>query len=233
MYRNIIAEMVRNGMTRAFVAKKLKISVATLRKKIAGESDFKNSEVEILLSLFGNNATFEYLFEVKPAWKRSWKSLFRLTEHQWRKKKRKFALRNSLYFCTSGNIVKQYDGKKERLNKVDKKTKQLLQITKNAYSQALEVLGFVKQKEQMSDQKLNTELERRIRQIREVNSQKIIMNVYVPQIIKETLEKDNYLISQAQALPIVVAKFNQELQAGRIDSLFNFVVPEDESVKGE
>ena len=116
---------------------------------------------------------------------------------------------------------------------MNKKTKQLLQITKNAYSQALEVLGFVKQKEQMSDQKLNTELERRIRQIREVNSQKIIMNVYIPQIIKETLEKDNYLISQAQALPIAVAKFNQELQAGRIDSLFNFVVPEDESVKGE
>lgn len=116
---------------------------------------------------------------------------------------------------------------------MNKETKQLLQITKNAYSQALEVLGFVKQKEQMSDQKLNTELERRIRQIREVNSQKIIMNVYVPQIIKETLEKDNYLISQAQALPIAVAKFNQELQAGRIDSLFNFVVPEDESVKGE
>ena len=50
---------------------------------------------------------------------------------------------------------------------MNKKTKQLLQITKNAYSQALEVLGFVKQKEQMSDQKLNTELERRIRQIRE------------------------------------------------------------------
>lgn len=116
---------------------------------------------------------------------------------------------------------------------MNKKTKQLLQIAKNAHSQALEVLGFAEQKEQTDDQKLNTELERRIRQIREVNSQKIIMNLYVPQIIKETLEKDNYLISQAQALPIAVARFNQELQAGRIDSLFNFVVPADESVKGE
>lgn len=67
MYRNIVAEMARNGMTRAFVAKKLKISVATLRKKIAGKNDFKNSEIEILLSLFGNNVSFEYLFEVKPA----------------------------------------------------------------------------------------------------------------------------------------------------------------------
>lgn len=114
-----------------------------------------------------------------------------------------------------------------------KKTQQLLQIAKNAYSQALEVLGFAEQEEQTDDQKLNAELERRIRQIREVNSQKIIMNLYVPQIIKDTLEKENYLISPAQALPIAVAKFNQELQAGRIDSLFNFVIPADESIKGE
>lgn len=104
---------------------------------------------------------------------------------------------------------------------------------KNAYSQALEFLGFAEQKEQTNDQKLNAELERRIRQIREVNSQKIIMNLYVPQIIKDTLEKENYLISPAQALPIAVAKFNQELQAGRIDSLFNFVATADETIKGE
>ena len=34
MYRNIIAEMARNGLTRAMTAKKLHMSVATLRKKI-------------------------------------------------------------------------------------------------------------------------------------------------------------------------------------------------------
>lgn len=67
MYRNIVAEMARNGYTRALVAKKLKLSVATFRKKIAGKSDFKNSEIEKLLSLFGNNVSFEYLFEVYPA----------------------------------------------------------------------------------------------------------------------------------------------------------------------
>lgn len=50
---------------------------------------------------------------------------------------------------------------------------------------------------------------------------------------KQLLQITKNAYSQAQALPIAVAKFNQELQAGRIDSLFNFVVPEDESVKGE
>lgn len=62
MYRNIIAEMARNEYTRAFVAKKLKMSVATLRKKIAGKSDWKSREIENLLSLFGNKVSFEYLF---------------------------------------------------------------------------------------------------------------------------------------------------------------------------
>lgn len=67
MYWNIIAEMARNNMTREDLAKKMGISIATLRKKIKGKSDFKNSEIEILLSVFGNGVTFEYLFEVKPA----------------------------------------------------------------------------------------------------------------------------------------------------------------------
>ncbi len=62
MYRNIIAEMARNGLTRAVTAKKLHMSVATLRKKFAGKSDWKSKEIEILLSLFGNKVSFEYLF---------------------------------------------------------------------------------------------------------------------------------------------------------------------------
>ena len=56
MYWNIIAEMARNNMTREDLAKKMGISIATLRKKIKGKSDFKNSEIEILLSVFGKES---------------------------------------------------------------------------------------------------------------------------------------------------------------------------------
>ena len=64
MYMNILAEMTRNGLTREEVAKKLNLSLPSFRKKISGEIDFKLSEIKILISLFGNNVSFEYLFEV-------------------------------------------------------------------------------------------------------------------------------------------------------------------------
>lgn len=115
---------------------------------------------------------------------------------------------------------------------MNKKTQQLLQIAKNAYKQALDVVGLMKSFNHNEDHILNIKLQRRIRQIREVNSQKIIMNTFVPEIIKNTLEEENYLISPVQALPYAVAKFNEELQAGRIDSLYRFVTPEDQSFIG-
>ena len=61
MYRNIIAEMARVGMTREEVANKLNLSLPALRKRISGDMDFKLSEIKILISLFGN-VSFEYLF---------------------------------------------------------------------------------------------------------------------------------------------------------------------------
>lgn len=61
MYMNILAEMARKSLTRKEVAKQLNLSEASFRKKIQGENEFKMSEVEILLSLFGD-VTFEYLF---------------------------------------------------------------------------------------------------------------------------------------------------------------------------
>ncbi len=64
MYMNILAEMTRNGLTREDVAKKLNLSLPSFRKKISGEIDFKLSEIKTLISLFGNNVSFEYLFEV-------------------------------------------------------------------------------------------------------------------------------------------------------------------------
>lgn len=62
MYMNILAEMTRNGMTREDVAKKLNLSLPSFRKKLAGKIDFKLTEIKILISLFGNNVSFEYLF---------------------------------------------------------------------------------------------------------------------------------------------------------------------------
>lgn len=69
---------------------------------------------------------------------------------------------------------------------------------------------------------IQAELKNKIRSIREINSQKIIMNQLVPAIIKETLDKDNYLISPEQALPYAVNRFNELYNSGKIDSLYNY-----------
>lgn len=63
MYRNILAEMARCAYTRADLAKNLNMSIATLRKKIKGETPFKMEEISKLLSIFGRSVTFEYLFK--------------------------------------------------------------------------------------------------------------------------------------------------------------------------
>ncbi len=63
MYQNILAEMARNNMTREEVANKLNLSVPALRRKLIGKVDFKISEIKKLLSLFGKELTFEYLFQ--------------------------------------------------------------------------------------------------------------------------------------------------------------------------
>lgn len=63
MYMNILAEMTRNGLTREDVAKKLNLSLPSFRKRLTGQIDFKLSEINTLISLFGNNVSFEYLFE--------------------------------------------------------------------------------------------------------------------------------------------------------------------------
>lgn len=63
MYQNILAEMARNNMTREEVANKLNLSVPALRGKLIGKVDFKISEIKKLLSLFGKELTFEYLFQ--------------------------------------------------------------------------------------------------------------------------------------------------------------------------
>ena len=63
MYQNIIAEMARNGYTREQLAKKMNFALPTLRKKLRGDVPWKMDEIEKLLSLFGRELTFEYLFQ--------------------------------------------------------------------------------------------------------------------------------------------------------------------------
>lgn len=63
MYQNILAEMARNGYTREKLAREMKMALPTLRKKLKGEVPFKMDEIEKLLSLFGRELTFEYLFQ--------------------------------------------------------------------------------------------------------------------------------------------------------------------------
>lgn len=62
MYKNILAEIARKGLKRSEVARILNMSEHTLRSKIQGTKDFRQSEITTLLSLFGT--TYEYLFEV-------------------------------------------------------------------------------------------------------------------------------------------------------------------------
>lgn len=65
MYPNIFAEMARNSITREELAHKINMSLSTLRKKLKGEVPFNMDEILKLLSLFGRELTFEYLFERK------------------------------------------------------------------------------------------------------------------------------------------------------------------------
>lgn len=63
MYQNILAEMARNGYTREKLATEIGISVVSLRKKIKGEIPFNINEILKILSIFGQELTFEYLFK--------------------------------------------------------------------------------------------------------------------------------------------------------------------------
>lgn len=63
MYNNILAEIARNGYTRERLANEIGISVPSLRKKIKGEVPFNMEEILKILSIFGKELTFEYLFK--------------------------------------------------------------------------------------------------------------------------------------------------------------------------
>lgn len=66
-YKNLRAEMVRNGISKAEVLELLEISNNTYYSKITGRTEFKLSEVEKILALLyrrsGKVYSVEYLFD--------------------------------------------------------------------------------------------------------------------------------------------------------------------------
>lgn len=68
-YKNLRAEMIRNGISKAEVMKLLKISNNTYYSKLSGRTEFKLSEVKKILELFfhktGKDYSVKYLFEAK------------------------------------------------------------------------------------------------------------------------------------------------------------------------
>lgn len=68
LYKNLRAEMARNGIKKREVQEMLKISNATYYSKMNGITEFKLSEVERILDLFerksGKTYSIEYLFDI-------------------------------------------------------------------------------------------------------------------------------------------------------------------------
>jgi hypothetical protein len=72
---------------------------------------------------------------------------------------------------------------------------------------------------QLSDDVLQVEFKKRLRQIQEVNSRNLCEK-YAREIVQETLKKDNYLISVLQAMPQAIDRFLEKKYNGEID-IFN------------
>lgn len=65
MYRNLEAEMVRQGITRKDLAQLLDVRYATIIDKLKGKFSFTLDEAFKIKNSFFSNLSFEYLFEIK------------------------------------------------------------------------------------------------------------------------------------------------------------------------
>lgn len=63
MYRELLGEMVKKGITRKFIAKKLRISDKTLFNKLNGITEFTWSEIKLIRKLVAPNKKLEDLFK--------------------------------------------------------------------------------------------------------------------------------------------------------------------------
>lgn len=84
----------------------------------------------------------------------------------------------------------------------------------------------------LNDEKLHHSLHARIHQIQENNAKNIVYNKLIPEVIKETLEKENYLISESQAFQLALQRFVEHKNTGKLDEL-NRYVTKSSKVKGE
>jgi DNA-binding XRE family transcriptional regulator len=63
MYRNLEAEMIREGVTRKDLAEALGVRYATVIDKLKGRYSFTLDEAFIIRNKFFPHLSFEYLFE--------------------------------------------------------------------------------------------------------------------------------------------------------------------------
>ena len=63
MFKNLIAEMARNGVTNNDIALYLNITPNTVSNKISGKTEFTRKDMWLLKKGFFPNLSIEYLFE--------------------------------------------------------------------------------------------------------------------------------------------------------------------------
>ena len=64
MYRNLEAELARNGITKTNVAAELGLTLGTLSLKLNGKSNLTLPEAIKIKTIIGGNLSLEYLFQV-------------------------------------------------------------------------------------------------------------------------------------------------------------------------
>lgn len=62
MYRNLEAELARNGITRKEIAKIIGCSTSTVSQKMSGKSSFTMPEARALQKVLGIDKPIDYLF---------------------------------------------------------------------------------------------------------------------------------------------------------------------------
>ena len=63
MFKNLMAEMARNNMTRKDICKLAGCAQSTLRSKMTGETEFTLNEMKRIQSAMNGELTLDYLFE--------------------------------------------------------------------------------------------------------------------------------------------------------------------------
>ena len=71
----------------------------------------------------------------------------------------------------------------------------------------------------LDDEQLQNDLNNRIDMLRNKNVRNLI-EIYTKEIVKETLEKDNYLIGYHQAYPQAINRINYEKAIGLLDDFY-------------